>query len=130
MGTKALHELLEGGDYEAPRCKGSARPIDHEWHVFIRVGEGELAKPIPGIQFSQDQPKRYLRVLCKRCKADGAMGCYEEAEWEGALRAVLKPYELPHLQSIRVKDIHQRRREEWEYLTGWQYVPDNKAPDE
>jgi len=49
---------------------------------------------------------------------------------EGALRAVLKPYELPHLQSIRVKDIHQRQPEEWEYLTGAQYVPDNKAPDE
>ena len=125
-----MHELLEGGDYEAPRCKGSARPIDHEWHVFFRVGEGELTKPIPGIQFSLDQPKRYLRVLCKRCKADGAMGCYDEAEWEGALRAVLKPYELPHLQSIRVKDIHQRRPKEWEYLTGSQYGQDNKAPDE
>lgn len=125
-----MYELLEGGDYEAPRCKGSARPIDHEWHVFFRVGEGELTKPIPGIQFSLDQPKRYLRVLCKRCKADGAMGCYDEAEWEGALRAVLKPYELPHLQSIRVKDIHQRRPKEWEYLTGSQYGQDNKAPDE
>ncbi len=119
-----------GGAPEAPRCKGSARPIEHEWHVFFRVGEGELAKPIPGIQFSPDQPKRYLLVLCKRCKADGAVGCYDEAEWEGALRAVVEPYEFPHLQNLRVKDIHQRRPEEWEYLTGSQYGQDNKAPDE
>ena len=123
-----MHELLEGGDHEAPRCKGSDRPIDHEWHVFSRVEGRELVKPIPGIQFSRDQPMRYLRVLCKRCKADGAVGCYDEAEWEGALRVVVEPHEFPHLQNIRVKDIHPRRPDDWPRLTGWQY-PDN-APDE
>ena len=133
MCTKALRELFDVGDHEAAKCKGSKDdPRHHEWWVFRRVDESEVASELPnGVPGLLFKPRRCLRVLCRDCKADGIMGCSKDEDWEGAARAVIEPYRL-HLdrgepgrrQSIRVKDIHERRRDDWPWLTGWQYPDD------
>ncbi len=113
-----LRQLFDGTDPKA-LCAGGTRPIDHEWYIFAR---DDL--PQPAVSTSADKPKRYLRVLCGACGADGTMEVtHSGTEWAQAETALHVPYRLPQNDWQRVKEIHQRRRGEWESLTQWGYTP-------
>ncbi len=112
-----LRQLFDGTDRNA-LCAGRTRPIDHEWYIFAR---DDLRQP--AVSTSADKPKRYLRVLCEACGADGTMEVtHGDEEWAQAENALDEPYRLPENKWHRVREIHQRRPGEWESLTQWRYT--------
>ncbi len=114
-----LRQLFDGTDPNA-LCAGGTKPIYHEWYIFAR---DDL--PQPAVGTSAGEPKRYLRVLCEACGADGTMAVPRSAitEWAQAENALDEPYLLLSNNWQRVKEIHQRRPGEWERLTQWGYTP-------
>ncbi len=113
-----LRQLFDGTDRNA-LCAGGTKPIHHEWYIFAR---DDLRQP--AVSTSADKPKRYLRVLCEACGTDGTMEVtHGDEEWAQAENALNAPYRLPQNKWQRVKEIHQRRPEEWESLTQWRYTP-------